>query len=85
MCQLFNETDFLLLFDKEKSFLWNDRESILDSIEYLKSLDLNSPFYKSDILNKFISYRNFKEEEKRNNSASESEDAILKEHDNKYI
>ena len=50
LCQLFNETDFLMLYDKETSFLWNDREAILDAIEHLKDLDLNSPFYKSDVL-----------------------------------
>ena len=35
ICQMFNETDLLMLYDKEKSFLWNDRESILDCIDHL--------------------------------------------------
>lgn len=66
MCHIFNERDFLQLYDKDRSFLWNDRDKILESIAHLKCLDLYNPFYKSDILNKFIQYRNFKEEEKRN-------------------
>ena len=75
ICQIFSEADFLMLYDKNTSFLWNDRERILTSIEHLKCQDLNSPFYKSDILNKFIEYRNFKMEE-RKNAANESYDLI---------
>ena len=67
--------DFLMLYDKEKSFLWNDRERILDCIAHLKCINLSSPFYNSEVLDKFIEYRDFKEEESKN-MANESVDLI---------
>ena len=50
---------------------------MLDCLEHLKLYDLSSPFYNSDVLNKFIEYRNFKEEERMYSNEEENQEDLL--------
>ena len=56
---MFNEADFMLLYDQQKSYMWKHRPRIVEAIQQIQQKDL---YQKCKTIDQFLQYQELKQQ-----------------------